>query len=97
MKEEKIFIVSYDIAAPKRWRGVFNTLKGYGEWIQLSVFQCRMDDQKRERLISDLDEIIKADEDHILFIDIGKPDKLKTKIYSLGKTFKTPERKAFVF
>ncbi|MFA7096009.1 MAG: CRISPR-associated endonuclease Cas2, partial [Gammaproteobacteria bacterium] len=40
--DERLYIVSYDIADAKRWRAVFKIMKGYGEWLQLSVFQCRM-------------------------------------------------------
>ena len=42
MKDEHLYIVTYDISDPKRWRAVFKAMKGYGEWLQLSVFQCRM-------------------------------------------------------
>ena len=35
---EHLFIISYDIADPKRWRRVFRVMKGYGAWLQLSVF-----------------------------------------------------------
>ena len=39
---EHLYIISYDISQPKRWRRVFKIMKGYGEWLQLSVFQCRL-------------------------------------------------------
>ena len=97
MKEERLFIVSYDIANTKRWQKVFKILKGYGEWLQLSVFQCRMSDSKKQSLITEFDEIINNREDHILFIDIGNIGKVKAKITSLGKAFKPLERKPFIF
>jgi hypothetical protein len=40
--EENLYVVAYDIAAPRRWRKVFRIMEGYGEWLQLSVFQCRL-------------------------------------------------------
>lgn len=40
--DEHLYIVTYDIRDPKRWRRVFKIMNGYGEWVQLSVFQCRM-------------------------------------------------------
>ncbi len=97
MTEERIFIISYDIANSKRWRKIFKILGGYGEWLQLSVFQCGMDERKKQTLISELDEVINNKEDHILFIDLGKASKVKTRIISLGKTFKPVEKKAFIF
>ena len=97
-KGERIFIVSYDISSPKRWRRVFNTLEGYGEWLQLSVFQCRMSERRKEELISELDKIINFREDHVLFIDIGRVETVQSKVFSLGKmSFKPIEKKAFVF
>ena len=39
---EHLYIVVYDIGDPKRWRRVFKLMRCYGEWVQLSVFQCRM-------------------------------------------------------
>ena len=42
MADEHLYIVTYDIADAKRWRAVFKLMHGYGEWLQLSVFQCRL-------------------------------------------------------
>ena len=39
--DENLYIVAYDISDPRRWRRVFRLMNGYGEWLQLSVFQCR--------------------------------------------------------
>ena len=97
MKEERLFLVSYDISDTKRWQKIFKTLKGYGEWLQLSVFQCQMNDSKKQSLIAELEELINHKEDHILFIDMGSADKVKTKIVSLGKAFKPLEKKPLVF
>src|SRR5690606_2499180 len=40
--DEHLYLVTYDIRDDKRWRRVFKTMKGFGEWLQLSVFQCRL-------------------------------------------------------
>ena len=42
MNDERLYIVTYDIADQRRWRRVFKAMQGYGEWLQLSVFQCRL-------------------------------------------------------
>ena len=97
IKGERFFIVSYDISDAKRWKKTFQTLEGYGEWLQLSVFQIRMNDTKKQKLMADLEDIINDREDHVLFIDIGNPDRIKAKIASLGKPFKPIERKPLVF
>ncbi|MBC6415588.1 MAG: CRISPR-associated endonuclease Cas2 [Bdellovibrionales bacterium] len=97
MKEEKLFIVSYDITDPKRWRKIFKILNGYGNWLQLSVFQCQMNELKKEKLVSELDTIIDKSKDQILFIDVGLKNKVKTKVMSIGKKFQMIEKKPMIF
>jgi CRISPR-associated protein Cas2 len=96
MSDERLFIVTYDIADDKRWRRVFKTMNGYGEWIQLSVFQCRLTRRRRAELETRLRELIKAGEDHMLLIDVGPADQIHLAIESLGKTFARVERHAVV-
>ena len=62
----KEYLVSYDIACRKRWRRVFRLLQGYGEWMQLSVFRCRLDSRRHARLVAELNETIEAGEDRLL-------------------------------
>ena len=35
---ERVYIVTYDIADTRRGRSIFKIMNGYGEWLQLSVF-----------------------------------------------------------
>lgn len=88
--DERLYFVVYDIADAKRWRSVFRTMRGYGEWVQLSVFQCRLSRVRHAELIADLDRIIHHDEDHIVLMDIGPADKVEPKVVSLGKRPYTP-------
>ena len=88
--DERLYFIVYDIADAKRWRSVFRTMKGYGEWVQLSVFQCRLSRVRHAELIADLDRIIHHDEDHIVLMDVGPADKVEPKVVSLGKRPYTP-------
>ena len=83
--DERVYFVVYDIADAKRWRRVFRTMHGYGEWVQYSVFQCRLSAMRHAELIADLDGLIHHDEDHVVIIDIGLADRVEPKIVSLGK------------
>lgn len=83
--DERAYFVVYDISDPKRWRRVFRTMHGYGEWVQYSVFQCRLSARRHAELIADLDGAIHHDEDHVVIIDIGLADRVEPKIVSLGK------------
>jgi hypothetical protein len=50
MIDERLYIVSYDISNERRWRRVFKLMRGYGQWLQLSVFQCRLTGRRRAEL-----------------------------------------------
>ncbi len=90
--DEHLFIVTYDISDPKRWRAIFSLMNGYGEWLQLSVFQCRLTRRRHAELVATLDEIIHHEEDHVLMLDLGPASGVVPRVVSLGKTFKALER-----
>jgi len=96
MNPERTYIVTYDISDTRRWRRVFKTMHGFGEWLQLSVFQCRLSRRRRAELETKLRTLIKAGEDHVLLIDVGPADKTDIAVTSLGKTFASIERQAVV-
>ena len=94
--DEHLYIVSYDISEPKRWRSIFKMMHGYGEWLQLSVFQCRLSRRRHADLIATLDEIINHKEDHIVLLDLGPADNVDPRVVSLGKEFKAVEREPVI-
>ncbi len=96
MIDERIYIVTYDISDSRRWRRLFKTMHGFGEWLQLSVFQCRLSRRRRAELETALRELVKAGQDHVLLIDVGPADKTDIAVMSIGKTFSTIERQAIV-
>lgn len=93
---EHLYIVTYDIHDAKRWRRVFRLMKGYGDWLQLSVFQCRLSRKRHAELIAMLDGIIHHSEDHILIMNIGPAESVKLSVVSLGKEFETVERQPVI-
>ncbi len=93
---EHLYVVSYDIRCPKRWRRVFRTLHGYGEWLQLSVFQCRLDTMALLRLEAELAEEINLDKDHVLMVDLGPAENVRPRIRSLGKVFEPVSRESVI-
>ncbi len=83
-----IAAVTYDIRDPKRWRRIFRIMNGYGEWLQLSVFQCRMNRRRHAELIALLDGMIHYADDHVVLMDVGPADKgRRPHITSLGRNF----------
>lgn len=96
MKDDRLYVVTYDISDARRWRRVFKLMNGYGEWLQLSVFQCRLTRQKHAELVATLDEIIHHREDHVVVLDLGPAEKISPRITSLGKAFQTIEREPVI-
>jgi CRISPR-associated protein Cas2 len=96
MESEHLYIVTYDISDPKRWRRVFGVMRGYGEWLQLSVFQCRLSAKRHAELIATLDGILHHVDDHLLSVDLGVADRVDPRVISLGKAFKAVAREAVV-
>jgi CRISPR-associated protein Cas2 len=93
---EHLFIVSYDIAEPKRWRKIYKMLHGYGDWLQLSVFQCRLSRKRRVQMEALLSDYLNHREDHLLILDLGPADAIKPHVRSVGKPFVPVNREAVI-
>lgn len=94
--DEHLYVVTYDVGDPKRWRRVFKLMNGYGEWLQLSVFQCRLSRQRHAELVATLDEIIHHKDDHVILVDLGLAENVDPKVVSLGKVFAPIEREPVI-
>lgn len=88
------YLVTYDIADPKRLRRVFKTMKGFGAHLQLSVFQCDLPEIDLVRMRAALTEIIHHTEDQVLIIDLGATESNPVKrMESLGLKAEMEERR----
>jgi CRISPR-associated protein Cas2 len=96
MMEEHLYLVTYDIRDDKRWRRVFKLMKGFGEWLQLSVFQCRLSRRRHAEMVQLLDGIINSRVDALLIIDIGPADNVKPRVVSLGDKFEPVAREPII-
>lgn len=85
MSDEHLYIVTYDIADDKRWRAVFKLMHGYGEWTQLSVFQCRLTRTRHAELVGQLAAAISLADDHVLVVDLGDAEHVRPRVHSIGK------------
>ncbi len=88
------YIVTYDIADPSRLRKVFKALKGYGEHLQLSVFRCDLTKMTLARMKAELNELIHAQDDQVLIIDVGPTEGRGEEVFeSLGRAYVDDGRK----
>lgn len=69
MSEKRWYLVSYDVREPKRWRKAYKKLCGRGEWLQYSLFRCRMTEREKEALRWELEQILDA-EDDLMFVHL---------------------------
>jgi CRISPR-associated protein Cas2 len=93
---EHTYLVCYDISEPRRWRKVYKTMKGFGEWLQLSVFQCRLTKQKVLRMTNALSDIVDHGKDNVIIIDLGPAESVQLRVECIGKSFKTIQKKPVI-
>ncbi len=74
MSERNLYLVAYDVRHPKRLKKMHKTLCGYGDSLQYSVFQCALTAAERQRMITDVTEIIQHNHDRVLVVDMGPQD-----------------------
>lgn len=65
------FLVCYDIRDDKRLRKVFKTMRDFGDHLQYSIFECQFTAIDLAKCRHILSEIIKHNEDQVLFVDLG--------------------------
>ncbi len=65
------YLVCYDICDDKRLRRVFKTMRDWGDHLQYSVFECQFTPVDLAKCRHELSEIIKHNEDQVLFIHLG--------------------------
>jgi CRISPR-associated protein Cas2 len=82
------YLVCYDICDDKRLRQVFKVMRGYGDHLQYSVFECQLRPVDLVRLKADLSRIIHFTEDQVLFVDLGPAEGRGDRtITALGKPY----------
>jgi len=92
-----MYVVTYDICDKKRLRSVFKLMHGYGDRLQLSVFRCELSDRERAELIARLCEIVKHDEDQVLFFPLGPAGGAReTRVHHVGKAYVPVEHGAVI-
>lgn len=91
------YIVTYDICDPKRLRKVYKFMLGWGEHLQLSVFQCELNHRELVELRAGLGRTIHHLEDQVLFINVGPVSgRGSDSITALGKPYIDLDRIAVV-
>lgn len=88
-------LVTYDVNTEdsegrRRLRHVAKACEGYGQRVQLSVFECRLNDTQLQRLICRLTDIIDRDVDSLRIYRLAEPR--ERSVVALGRdTYVDPE------
>lgn len=68
-----MYVISYDIVSDRLRNSIDKTLKGYGNRVQYSVFECKLSEKQYEKLYVKLKELMKnSKEDTIRIYRICK-------------------------
>jgi CRISPR-associated protein Cas2 len=82
------YLVCYDISDDKRLRQVFKVMRGYGDHLQYSVFECQLTPMDLARCREQLSEIIHHDDDQVLFVNLGPAEGRGDRVITaLGKPY----------
>ena len=83
--EHMLYVVSYDIPNNRRRTRVHSLLKGFGTWVQYSVFECFLDHKQRTLLKARLLEEILPREDTVRIYRLCGACLPKTEILGQGE------------
>jgi CRISPR-associated protein Cas2 len=82
------YIVCYDISDDKRLRKVFKLMRGFGDHLQFSVFECQFTPSDFARCREGLRAIIHHTEDQVLFVNLGPAEGRGDRVITaLGKPY----------
>ena len=82
------YLVSYDISDDKRLRQVFKIMRGYGDHLQYSVFECQLTPMDLVKLRGELGTVIHHDLDQVLFVNLGPAEGRGDRVITaLGKPY----------
>jgi len=84
MAQVRLYLISYDIASPKRWRHVQKQVRRLCRRSQLSVFVCRGTQARLARLEETLRREMDLSHDRLMVIDLGPVDTAAAKLKSIN-------------
>ncbi len=90
MTGKSFYIISYDISDQKRWREVYNLLKDFGTWVQLSVFECWLTKEEYSRVKGLLKGLIDPRKDRVRFYNLCKNCREKTTAFGWSEMAEEP-------
>jgi CRISPR-associated protein Cas2 len=92
------FIICYDVSDDQRRTAVFNTLRGFGDHLQYSVFGCDLSAKERAELAARLELLVDHSTDQVLIIDLGPVDgRGASCVQAIGIPYRASRRRTVIF
>ena len=88
-------VVSYDIPDDRRRTRLFKLLKGYGQHVQYSVFECDLRPEKLAEMQARIQQLVESNKDHVRFYRLCAND--VRRISQIGGMPPTSERPFYLF
>jgi len=90
------FLVTYDVADPKRLKAAFRAMSDFGEHVQLSVFVCELNAREFLQMEGRLHKILNHRQDQALIFDLGRAEEeCWDSVQSIGRDY-VPVPRTFV-
>jgi CRISPR-associated protein Cas2 len=86
-----LILISYDIPDDRRRTRLAHTLKDFGERVQYSVFECRLEEDQLDRLRSRVARLVAPEEDSVRFYRLCAGCVRNIEIQGLGVVKEDPE------
>ncbi|RMH66425.1 MAG: CRISPR-associated endonuclease Cas2 [Calditrichaeota bacterium] len=85
--DKNFVVVVYDIVENKARNKVLKLLKGYGDHIQKSAFECFLTDEQVRELRDKIMERIDCDKDTVRMYILNEAMRRQTRILGLGRIY----------
>lgn len=85
------FLMTYDIAAPRRLAKVARAMEAVGERVQDSVFEAYLSAEELEKLLKRIQKVMKAQEDSLRIYLLCSACRGKIRCLGQGKVTGPPE------
>ena len=90
MAERGFFLLTYDIADPKRLAKVAKAMEAVGERVQDSVFEAYLNDVELDKLLKKVQKVMKAEEDSLRVYVLCEACRGKIRCVGQGKVTPPP-------
>ncbi|QDV20615.1 CRISPR-associated endoribonuclease Cas2 [Gimesia panareensis] len=66
-----VYLISYDICSPKRYRKIYPIMCGHGDAVQYSVFKAELTEMELHSLKELLWPLLNHSEDRVMIVNLG--------------------------